>query len=72
MVLVNSRICSPHEPKEAEANVGIRSLDEVGNGSVIEATFTFLDEQVKVLLWNAVIALQMKLDLVPEVLIPLM
>lgn len=34
----------------------LQNFDEVGNRAVIEASFTLLDEQVKVLLWNAVIA----------------
>lgn len=46
-------------------------FDEVGNRTVIEAPFTLFDEQVKVLLGNAVIAPQVPLGLVPEVLNPI-
>lgn len=37
---------------------------------MIKAPFALLDEQVEVLLWNAVVAAQMPLGLVPEVLDP--
>ena len=41
---------------------------EVGNGSVVEAPFALFEEQMEVLLGDAVVTPQMPLRLVPEVL----
>ena len=46
----------------------MQHLCEVGNRTVVEAPFALLDEQVEVLLRNAVIASHMAFCLVPEVL----
>ena len=44
----------------------LQNLYEVGNWAVIEAPFALLDEQVEVLLRDAVVAPQMPFGLVPE------
>ena len=43
-------------------------MSEIGNGAVVESPFALLDEQVEMLPRDAVIASQMTLGLVPEIL----
>jgi hypothetical protein len=46
----------------------LQNLGQVGNRAVVEAPFALLDEQVEVLLQNAIEAPEMAFCLVPEVL----
>ena len=46
----------------------LQNLGEAGNRAIIEVPFALLDEQVKMLLRDAVVAPKMAFGLVPEVL----